>query len=229
MKKTHHDLVLETDLSPGLAYMAAAVRAIPASAGDRDRVDIISRAMRIALEYRFQFRPREADILRRLNFRSSGTNVDLLSGHHYEMACIYGGTYAAMWEADKAQKPWNGHRVVAREPNRSNLLMLTENRIAPGMGILLPGDVADDELYLCRHDGRQVWWCTAFDNEKINICRYELDEGAKHGLGRSGSPAKRIQYSRPEWKALCARSVIADQVLEQASVSAPEARSMPRP
>lgn len=193
--------------SPALTFLASAYDAMPATLNEGDRVDCMSRAMKIAIECRFQFDKQDAEVLKTLEIDTSAGVFRPLHQNFYTMACTSGGTYPRLWEAAHAIKPWIAEEVLApRLHGRPEVFR--DNRVAPGLGILIPVPIDQDELTLARLDGKQVWLCTSMTNDDIVLCRYRLSEDRGSPYESSGNPVKKWKVGREEWAALRAKTAV---------------------
>lgn len=194
-------------ISAGLAFMQAAVQAMPRSLGDRERIAAMDAAMTLAVRNRFAFDKEDAKQLENMGIRRCVGVFRALD--FYLLACRFGGTYARMWEAHHDTKPWMADRAVFpayiggvddRQP------VITENnRITVRAGALLPGL---DDPDLATFEGSQVWWCTSMTDDTITLCRYKVaDDSLKHygivyaPLHHQGKPTRVRKLTRTEWEA----------------------------
>lgn len=202
----------DQNISAGLAFMQAAAAAMPKTLGDRERISGMSDAMQLAVRNRFAFAKQDAEALQRLSIHTCVGIFRPLD--YYQQACIHGGTYARMWEAHHNQKPWVARRGITASQVFRGFSILANNRVAVGMGVLMPEsmDTPDDATLLV--EGMQVWWVTSMTDELIRVCRYRLtpeemadrhrDTPFKHH-GRS--PFRIRTLMREEWDELNAEPV----------------------
>ena len=179
--------------------MQAAFEGMPKSAGDRERVSSLGRLMQEAIRMNFVFRTSDAAALDKMSIHTCVGVFRPLDGHHYQLACREGGTYARMWEAHNGFKPWKAAVVASREGE-----LVEGNRVFTGMALLLPSTFTPPED-LASHKGLQVWWVTDVDDATINVCRYvpHVWNGYPRAFQRpGGAPARRRQLRREEWDAL---------------------------
>ncbi|WP_434716039.1 hypothetical protein [Paraburkholderia sp. A3RO-2L] len=201
----------EQGISAGLNYMQAVVSAMPKTMGDRERIAAIGEAMLFAIRNRFGFDRTDAEALNRLNQR---TCVGVFRAmDYYTAACAAGGTYARMWEAAHGRKPWMALKVIVprwRQGYHPHTTILDDNRVAEGLGVLLPPsfEESDDALL---HKGYQVWWVTSQDDDFITVCRYRAGDEAdlnfnqhafEREFRREGAPVRRRKLTRDQWKEL---------------------------
>lgn len=200
MKKQVHSI------SAGLAFMRAAVHAMPRSLGDRERVAAMDAAMTLAVKNRFAFDKEDAEQLENMGIHRCVGVFRALD--FYLLACRFGGTYPRMWEAHHGQKPWMADRAVfpafiggadIRQP-----VIIENNRIAVGAGALLPGM---DDPDLATYEKNQVWWCTSMTEDSITVCRYKVTDASRkyHGLGyaplhHEGKPTRVRKLTRTQWE-----------------------------
>lgn len=200
-------------VSPGLMFMQAANTALPKSLGDRDSVAALSEAMSLAVRNRFVFALNDADELRRLGIETCVGVFRPLDEHYYRLACMFGGTYAKMWEKHHKQKPWVAHTAVLpvhRYYDTQHKLgrTLPANRVTTWMGVLMPDSFSPEdsetEAQFGTYNGMQVWWCTSLSNTEITLCRYRLPQNAEKHYGdapfiREGKPGRIRKLSRDDW------------------------------
>lgn len=197
--------------SPALAFLKATQMAIPRTMGDRDRCDVMRSAMTLAVRSRFKFDRNDGQALKDLAIR---TSVGVFRAtDYYSLACRVGGTYARMWESHMKQRPWLGRHVILTE-HGDTFEVLEENRVAPGLGVLLSASAFKEEegdSALCAYQGQQVWWCTSQDDDRIVLCRFAVPPENAHGfrgprgqvqLQRYGHPARIRKLDRQQWQAL---------------------------
>jgi hypothetical protein len=200
----------EKDISAGLAFMRATVRAMPRTMGDRERIAAVGEAMMFAIRNRFAFDRDDADALSVMNTRTCVGVYRAMD--YYSFACAAGGTYARMWETKMGRKPWIALKAFAARYRLSNhgTTLLENNRVAEGLGVLLPPsfEKCDDALL---HKGDQVWWVTSQDNDTITLCRYQAGDESdvdfnpqawEREFRRAGSPIRRRKLTRDQWKEL---------------------------
>ena len=192
--------------SAGLAFMLAAAAAMPKTLGDRERIAAMSEAMQLAVRNRFAFAKDDAEELRRLGIR---TCVGIFRPLDYYLgACVYGGTYAKMWEAYHNQKPWIALTAIAPHHLSREYELLANNRVTVWMGVLLPQSFDDHDERTIPVEGKQVWWVTSQDAEHITVCRYRLTDGQLATVGRArpfqhaGKPFRIRKLTRDQWAEL---------------------------
>lgn len=186
--------------SPAVAYLSAAINAMPATIGDRVMSAALNDIMRIAIECRFRFDRTDGAVLAngRFGVHTCVGVFEPLSERFYYQACTAGGTYAAMWEKKHHFRPWMCTLAF------TGLDLARNNRMAPGVRLYVPSsDDADTELQVNRLPGAdlmcQVWLCTSISPENIVLCRYKTDQRGDVGARR---PAKIWKLDRFEWDAL---------------------------
>lgn len=199
--------------SPGLSFMHAADAALPKSLGDRDSIQALTDAMTIAVRSRFIFAVDDADELRRLSIKTCVGVFRPLDEFYYHLACMFGGTYAKLWEKHHKQKPWVAHTAVLplhRHHDMQHKLgrTLPANRITTHMGVLMPHSFAPEDAEAEAQFGvyheQQIWWCTSLNDKEITLCRYRLPVNPEKHYGdaafiREGKPARIRKLSREEW------------------------------
>lgn len=196
--------------SAGLAFMLAAAAAMPKTLGDRERIAAMSDAIRLAIRNRFAFAKQDADALKRLGIETCVGVFRPLD--YYLNACVYGGTYAKMWEAHHDQKPWVALTAVTPDylergyhPGHE---LLANNRVTVQMGVLLPESFDDHDDRTIPVEGKQVWWVTSQDYEHITVCRYRLTDVQLATIGRArpfhhtGKPFRIRKLTRDQWAEL---------------------------
>lgn len=190
-------------LSPAVAFLTATKAAMPSTVGDRVRISAMHDAMDIALRCRFKFDKDDADRLKRFGIKTCVGVFRPLEERYYAVACNHGGTYARMWEAHTGMKPWMALLVLSLPDHRNGRgsEVLNDNRLAVGMGVLIPSDPEDDPD-LPRYENAQVWWCTSMTKDEIVLCRYRLTADRRHPFHREGTPAKKWKLTRAQWEAL---------------------------
>lgn len=192
--------------SAGMQFLRVTRDAMPSTLGDRVRIQAMCEALSLAIRCKFKFDLSDGDKLanRGWGAYSITTSVGVfrpLDEHYYAEACVHGGTFARMWEAHLGRKPWMAPNVVGcRNRGASSVEELGENRVAVGLGVLIPRDPASDDDSLAHTRDRQVWWCTSVSKDEIVVCRYRFEEGRRYPFGRqSGAPAKRLKMDRKQW------------------------------
>lgn len=198
--------------SAGLAFMQAAQKGLPRALGDRNRIAVMDQAMEIAVRNRFAFDTDDGVLLRAMGIRACVGIFNPLSDDYYRVACEVGGTYPRMWERWNGIRPWVGRAVWFDDIWHNTFRVEPKSRIAESCCVLMPADFfskEDQGLAACA-DGSQIWWCTAFSNDQINLCRYRpADDDGKRRLTEfvrpRGSPERRQKLSREEWEAVQAR------------------------
>lgn len=209
MPKANHDDESATTPraeSAGMIFLRATRDAMPSTIGDRVRIQAMCEALSLAIRCKFKFDVADAEKLanRGWGAYSIHTSVGVfrpLDGHYYAEACVHGGTFARMWEQHTGQRPWIAPNVVGcRARGASSVEELGENRVAPGLGVLVHRDPEADDNSLAHTRDRQVWWCTSSSKDEIILCRYRFEEGSRYPFGRSsGAPAKRLKLDRKQW------------------------------
>jgi hypothetical protein len=196
---------ITTATSPAIAFLIAARDAMPSTLGDRVRIQAMGEAMSIAVRCRFKFNKDDGQALAngRFGIETSVGVFRPLDESYYAEACSHGGTYARMWESWTETKPWMAPRVLSRPTYRGGATeVLADNRVAPGLGILIASPpTQDDEAGLARAGGDQVWWCTSLGKDEIVICRYRYQDGMAYPFQRDGAPARRMKLTRAQWAA----------------------------
>lgn len=208
-----------------MKFIAAAHNAMPSTIGDRDRISAMDGVLRTAITCRFPF---DRDDGRHLASSHLGieTNVGVfrpLDMHAYVLACVHGGTYPKAWEAHHGIKPWVAPRIFVSEDRWGAIARLQDNRIAPGLGVLIDAPLEEDDPQLARDEGSQIWWCTSMDKDRLILCRYRMEpvQDARERVrpyAHTGAPAKRMTIDRAQWEALFAAERAArEQPAEQSS------------
>jgi hypothetical protein len=204
----------EKTISAGLAFMQAAAAAMPKTLGDRERIAAMSEAMRLAVRNRFAFAKQDVDALRRLGIETCVGVFRPLD--YYQEACSAGGTYAKMWEAHHGQKPWLALKAIVprylqRDYGRTEIQ--ENNRVAIGLGVLMPQSFDEPDKFTLPFQGLQVWWVTSMTDETITVCRYRVtpkeleDRHYETPFLRTGHPFRIRKLSRDQWKELNAAPV----------------------
>ncbi|WP_148211110.1 hypothetical protein [Methylibium petroleiphilum] len=190
--------------SAGLAFLTAARDGMPSTLGDRVRIQAMGEAMHLAVRCKFRFDKDDAGALKPFGIRTSVGVFRPMDENYYSAACVHGGTYARMWEAWADMKPWIAPRAIAGGYGSTRGDDLGENRVAPGVGVLLPLTEADAgaDAGLSQTRDAQVWWCTSIEKNEIVLCRYRFPEGRRYPFDRDGQPARRMKLSRAQWAAL---------------------------
>ncbi|KVP16883.1 hypothetical protein [Burkholderia ubonensis] len=203
----------EQKISAGLAFMQAAAAAMPKTLGDRERIAAFSGAMTLAVRNRFAFAKDDAKELLRMGIE---TCVGVFRPLDYYLgACVHGGTYARMWEAHHGQKPWVARKAIAPRYafDHYRTTILDDNRVATGMGVLLPQSFDAPDSFTLPVQGLQVWWVTSQTDEIITVCRYRLNPSelekrhADTPFQRTGHPFRIRKLTREQWKELNAEPV----------------------
>lgn len=183
-----------TSASPGLAFLQAASSAMPSTLGDRATIAAMNEALSFAIRCKMRFV--KTDLLELLRLRRQ-TCVGVFrpdSEHFYSGACAAGGTFAGAWEKHFGLKPWIAPEVLeARSPD-----VLANNRVGPGLAVLIDSKVDED---LATFRGKQIWWCTSFDDSEMILCRYHCDPHDTPLVAR-GKPARRMTLNRSQWEKL---------------------------
>lgn len=188
--------------SPAFNFITAASNAISKSVGDGLISATMKDVVRIAITTKMKF---DADdggrfVAAQLSIRTCVGCFDPLDRHHYDAACIAGGTYAKMWERWANVKPFMAPALWTDQGQ-----LLRSNRVAPGVAIVIPAKIDATETLEHTREG-EVWWVSTvdFDKDRIILVRYDgkgLREPHRN-YGRK-SPAKRQILSRSEWNQLC--------------------------
>lgn len=199
--------------SKGLTFLQAAAAAMPKTKGDRDYVSAMSEVMQLAVANRFQFAPADLPALKKLCHTTAVGIFSPLARQWYSLACINGGTYPAVWEKHHQERPWKAPFVLYRTRQHghigSEVAVLENNRVCPGLAVVLPVAMADDPEYTLQRvenfpleDKRgaekrtvsgQVWWVTSSDDSHIMLCRYAPE---------TRTPVRRKKVLRGEWASL---------------------------
>ncbi|EKF7416797.1 TPA: hypothetical protein ACNVX4_006307 [Pseudomonas aeruginosa] len=183
-----------TSVSPGLAFLQAASNAMPSSLGDRATIAAMNEAMSFAVRCKMRFAKADMPELLRLRRQTCVGVFRPDSEPFYSAACAAGGTFAAAWEKHFRMKPWIAPEVLeARSPD-----LLTNNRVGPGLAVLIEAKTDQD---LATFRGKQVWWCTSFDDTEMILCRYPCNPNETPLVAR-GKPARRMTLSRSQWSDL---------------------------
>ncbi|CAB5514698.1 hypothetical protein LMG26857_03757 [Achromobacter anxifer] len=201
--------------SAGLAFMLAADAGAPRTLGDRERIALLHDAMTMAINYRFRFDTEDAEALNKLRMRRCVGVFRPLDENYYRKACIVGGTYPRLWEDHHDQKPWIAEKRIVKMPQGYHMspdglnrlaayqsrLESEKGRVCPGMGFLLPvaflPESEEMEATLQSAQGMQLWWCTSFTKDTLNLCRYTRGP-REHGE----SPVRKRRVTRAEWDAI---------------------------
>lgn len=190
-------------LSAGLRFLETAYAALPRTLGDRIAIAAMNDVLAIAIRCRMSFDRDDADRLSRLNRHTCVGVFRPLDEGWYTSACRAGGTFAAMWERHRGQKPWIAPTVFI---GRSTADQLQNSRVAPHMALLLPSGSGDDGPDWPTFAGFEVWWCTSFEHkaDTITLCRYRHGGETRYPLARDGQPARRRVLRRAAWASLFA-------------------------
>jgi len=193
-------------ISAGLTFLRAAQSAV-ATLGDKERVRGMRDAMQVALRNRFSFADQDAPALASLSIESRAGDFRPLD--YYKQACIHGGSYTEMWEAQHQMKPWVARWAVASEQVLHGYFIMEDNRVANGMGVLLPQSVDTPDSDTLSVSGLQVWWVGEMTDDFIRLCRYRLtpeEMANRHRdtpfLHHSRSPFRVRVMMREEWDEL---------------------------
>ena len=197
--------------SPALRFIDVSVEAMPRSTGDRVYVEALDRMLSIAIECRFRFDKDDGSALKGYGLRRCVGVFDPLNESFYRLACIHGGTFAAMWERAHATTPWIATLAAAGSYRNSPVSILTNNRIAPGIAVVIPSSKADDDSTLARAPEGEVWWCTSMSSAEVVLCRYRYTANSRYPYLQEGAPAKRRKLSRSDWEALWSKAVNAPE------------------
>lgn len=207
---------MSSSKSKGLLFLEAAAAAMPKSLGDRAYIRAMDSAMELAIYNRMAFNVADGPALKKLNHLTCVGHFTPMARHWYRRACGVGGTYPAMWEKENGERAWKAPFAIFREfdmtgaiykglPFENNLLVLQNNRVCAGMGVIVPMALEDDpEAGLDRFDNYelapkgetvsgQVWWMTSADDAHATLCRYKAG---------SAAPVRRKKVTREEWTAL---------------------------
>jgi hypothetical protein len=198
------------DISPALLFLQSAANAMPRTIGDAIRIRAMSDAMAMAISCRFKFNIGDEKKLRNLSISRQVGVFSPMTMRYYAMACACGGTYPKMWEVANKAKPWVTKRAIGTiyaafsSSAIGGCEVMPGNRVAEGMGVLIPFPEDQDDLDLQRYDGAQVWWVTTISIEKdeIVLCRYRKDPKSQYSDAaflKNGTPAKRQKMSRKQW------------------------------
>ncbi|EQL43573.1 hypothetical protein M770_31640 (plasmid) [Pseudomonas aeruginosa VRFPA03] len=184
-----------TPVSAGLGFMRAAFNGIGKSVGDRERSKLLHEAMEIAIKGKMAFDLDDVEPMNRLQMSTSVGVFRPFSDHNYFTACLAGGTFCRLWEKAFDFKPFKAPLVAI-----STSEVLKDNRVAPGVALLVPGD--DTDLMMPRFQDLQVWWCTSLSTSKdtITLSRYRLTEDRRYPFSREGHPANLKRLTRATWK-----------------------------
>lgn len=180
-----------TTISPGLAFMLAASNGMPSTLGDRSTTAALGDALLLAIRCKMKFD--RADMAELWKLRRS-TSVGVFRPTdtcYYTAACRAGGTFAGAWEKHHETKPWVAPIVL----EKGNADILANNRVAPGLGVLVE---SGEDPELATLSGRQVWWCTSMSAEGIVLCRYAPGLTTT-ALRPSGSPTRIKTLTRASW------------------------------
>lgn len=180
-----------TSISPGLAFLQAASNAMPSTLGDRVMIAALNEALSFAIRCKMRFAKADMPKLVRLRRQTCVGVFRPDDERFYSEACAAGGTFAGAWEKHYGLKPWIAPEVLeARSPD-----VMTNNRVAPGLAVLIDSNA---EMELGTFQGKQIWWCTSFDDSEMFLCRYHCDPNDTPLLAR-GKPARRLILSRSNW------------------------------
>lgn len=202
----------QAPLSKGLAFMRAAHQSCLTTMGERDRAAAMNDFMERAVRLRFAFNKNEGKALQQLGLSTCAGDFEPLAQRFYVTACAAQGvTYPRLWETWHAFEPWVASKAVIRTTGTlsgaADYVVADNNRIAPGLGVLLPQSfMLETEPLACWED-LQMWWCLCFGRDAIVLARYAAaPESQAHGHGtaflRPGLPARGRLLTRSQW-ALC--------------------------
>lgn len=210
----------QEELSPAVKFLDAFVAAMPRTTGDRAYSSAIHEAMVLAVRNRFQFKIDDAAELSRFYHSTCVGVFRPLDMSFYSLACKVGGTYARMWEKHNGMKPWVAQRTLGRVTHHDYWDEFENTRVAPGMAVLVPVAVENDEPELARLRGDQVWWCTSISDEYILLCRYRSYYAPKdphpNPYRTEGAPVRKRKITRAEWDAFQGQTA-ASPATEQAA------------
>lgn len=193
--------------SRALTYLRALRAAIPASANMGEVSSMMNEGMRIALRNRFEFHIDDGAALQRLSYITNAGVFHPFGEGFYALACLTGGTYARLWEKHVCRRPWKAPLVLkgiqgdmAGQPMLSTLETLAENRIAPGMVLLMPPTFQQElkNVYSLSPSLR-VWRCTSFDNETLVLTAYDNMRAYDTKLQALGRPSHIRRFTRESW------------------------------
>lgn len=192
----------EMTVSPGLAFITTAIASMPNSIGDRLFAGTMNELLSIAIKCNMRFDRSDGNALsgQSMCHESSVGVFRPLEQRWYELACMWRSTpYALMWENHMGFKPWRADTAYA---GQVHLALPVRSRVAPGLAVLLPSQIAEPTDVL-KHKNQQVWWCTSISIDRaydtITLCRYR--PGRYGGaFSREGAPASRRHYSRDDWE-----------------------------
>jgi hypothetical protein len=191
-------------ISAGLAFMQAAAAAASKTKGDRERVMALRDAMQVAIRNCFEFSKQDGAVLLSLGLETRAGDFRPLD--FYREGCVAGGAYPEMWETHHQLQPWVGRKAIISSHVTHGYRVLDDNRVAPGMAVLMPEsfDNPDDSTLMVQ--GMQVWWMNAMTDDLIRVCRYRLtpEELANRTLDtaflhHSRSPFRVRTLLREEW------------------------------
>jgi hypothetical protein len=197
----------EQTISVGLAFMLAAAAAAAKATDDGKRVVGLRESMEVAIRNCFAFDKEDGAELLKLGVQTRKGDFQPLN--YYREGCLAGGAYPEMWEAHHQMQPWVARKAITSTHVTHGYRILDDNRVAAGMGVLLPEsfDTPDDATRSVQ--GMQVWWVNALTPELIRVCRYRLtpDELANWTVDtpfqhHSRSPFRVRTLLREEWDEL---------------------------
>lgn len=191
------------EISPGLAFMQAAANAMPRSMGDRVESALMNDLMATAIKNKFIFHAEDAKELNRLAIRTSVGVFYPMDEHFYRIACAVGGTYPKLWEKTHKTKPWLAPKVAMYGYPSYRPELLENNRVVPGMAVLV--QVPEASLPLTSiYNGLQVWWCTSISDTKINMALYPTHPSDP--FKSEGKLLKLKKLNREDWAKWVAHS-----------------------
>ncbi|MDF9779107.1 hypothetical protein [Pseudomonas baetica] len=183
-----------SNVSAGVSFLQAAANGIAKSIGERLRSATMNDLLLTAIKTKMAFMPDDAASLQRFSIMSSVGVFRPLDEAFYRQACLYGGSYAQMWEKSHGVKPMKAARA-----GTSNRDVQTDIRVAADIAVFLVGE--DDDPLMPRYEGLQVWWVTSINLEggTINLGRYKLYADERYPFNRFDAPAKRKKLNREQW------------------------------
>jgi hypothetical protein len=194
-------------ISAGLAFMHAAAGAASKTKGDGERVMALRDAMEVAIRNRFEFGKQDGVELLSLGLETR--HGDFRPLDYYREGCLAGGAYPEMWEAHHQMQPWVARKAITSTHVLHGYRVIDGNRVAAGMGVLMPESFDTPDAATLPVQGMQVWWVTAMTDELIRVCRYRLtpEELANWTfdtpyLHHSRSPFRVRTLLREEWDEL---------------------------
>lgn len=200
-----------SQVSKAMALLTAARDGLPMSLGDREWIAAMDSILLTAIKARIPFAVDDGVTLRGGDFerrRCVGNFDPLHHGWYRKAVGIQSASYCAMWETIHGMKPWRSPFAWWEQDYLTRTRLAGNARVAPGCAVTLPGGDEDPPEMLKTADGRQVWWCTSQQAERIVLCRYRASGGRERGreFSNEGTPVARKTLTRDEWFELLHRA-----------------------